>query len=166
MSGSVWAPWISSACAALLARTAWATRSVTTAARITADSDRTILSVASFGDVPASTITGKTSEDVVTINRPSTWRFAGGWGWLTVTMLGCRNAAPTRKYAAMYIGSPMRSNPEPRWPASMSAYVRSPSMLSPSAAASSHIDTGRFVWLSSTMITRKATTDAVGWYIP
>ena len=88
VSGSVCAPCRSAACALLLARTAITTRIVTTVARTNADSDLTILSAVSLGAVPASTMIGKTSEEVVTMSRPIINRLAGAEMRPTVAMLG------------------------------------------------------------------------------
>ena len=62
-----------------------------------AETDLTILSVPSLGAVPANTMTGNTSEEVVTMSRPIIWRFAGGDSRPISVIVGCRNAAPVLK---------------------------------------------------------------------
>ena len=93
VSGSVWAPWSSSARARVLARTAPNTRRVTVLARAMADRKRTMRSAPSFGLVSARTTTGTTSEPMTTNSRPRPSTFTSAWGRDRSGKLRWRNAA-------------------------------------------------------------------------
>ncbi len=102
VSASVYACFSSSDCASLLALTDSTTRSVTALASTSAEIDRTIWSAVLFGPDAASTMTGKTNDEVVMIKRPSSRCESPELCVCSSDLtLGCRNAAATAKYPSV-----------------------------------------------------------------